>query len=161
MPRTCTICGHPSRKEIDGQIIESVAFRRIAAQFGVSETSLRRHAESHLPSLLVRARDAEQVADAGSLLDRLQALERRAMGLLSKAEGSGDLRTALAGIREARACLETLAEVSGELDRRPTVNISMSPEWHEVRAVLLDALASYPEARLAVAARLSQLDMGQ
>ena len=70
----------------------------------------------------------------------------------------GDFRTELAGIGQARACLELLAKLLGELDERPQVNVVLSAEWISVRAVLLSALAPFPDARAAVAARLQALE---
>jgi hypothetical protein len=57
-------------------------------------------------------------------------------------------------IREARGNLELLAKLTQQLDTRPTLNLLVAPEWLTVRAVLLEALAAYPEARAAVAGRL-------
>ena len=42
----------------------------------------------------------------------------RALAILGKAEAAGDLRTALAAIREARTVIETLLEVEGQLASR-------------------------------------------
>jgi hypothetical protein len=48
----------------------------------------------------------------------------------------------------------------GELNRQPQVNILIAPEWLEVRAVLVQALQAYPEARTAVAAALAGVEHG-
>jgi hypothetical protein len=53
---------------------------------------------------------------------------------------------------------ELLAKLLGELNDAPQVNVTISPEWQTVRAVLLAALAPYPDARTAVAARLLALN---
>ncbi len=51
MPRTCTICGHPKRAEIDKALRDGEeSNRRIAARFGVAEASIRRHKKNHLDS---------------------------------------------------------------------------------------------------------------
>jgi hypothetical protein len=58
--------------------------------------------------------------------------------------------------------VELLAKLSGELDERPQVNIlnvAASPEWLATQAAMLQALAPFPEARLAVAGALQ--DMGE
>lgn len=161
MGQPCRVCTHAERTRIDGLIVEGVPNRRVATQFGLSEASVRRHAERHLPASLVSARQADTVADADTLLARLEELRTRAMGLLDQAEAAGDYRTALAGIREARGCLETLAELQGELDRRPQLVLALSPEWLAVRAAIVMALAPFPDARLHVAAAISQLEAGQ
>ena len=157
MPRTCTVCSHPERGEIDRALVSRRPFRNIAQQFSPSVWALVRHHDDHLPSALVRAREAQEVAQADDLLAQVRALRSKAMSILLRAELEGDLRTALAGIREARACLELLLEVEGRVDRRPSVNLLVAPEWLTVRATLLEALGAYPDARAAVAGRLLAL----
>lgn len=87
------------------------------------------HRADHLPASLVRAVDAEEIVVAGSLLSQVEGLRDRSLSLLDKAEKAGDLRTALQGIREARACIELLLEVEGELHRGVSVNVQISPQW--------------------------------
>jgi hypothetical protein len=53
---------------------------------------------------------------------------------------------------------ELLAKLLGELSDQPQINVLVAPEWLQVRAALLDALAAYPEARTAVAERLLVLE---
>ena len=160
MPRPCSVCAHPERDAIDKALVANAANRRIAAQYAVSEQAIRRHRESHLPQKLTKAEAAAEVAQADDLLREVRALRSKAYALLLKAEAAGDYRTALAGVREARGCLELLAELEGELDRRPVVNLLVVPEWLTVRRALLAALATYPEARVAVANRLMTLEAG-
>jgi hypothetical protein len=61
---------------------------------------------------------------------------------------------ALSAIREARGNLELLAKLLGELDERPMLNLNISPEWLELRAVIVEALEPYSEARGAVLSAL-------
>jgi hypothetical protein len=49
---------------------------------------------------------------------------------------AGYLRTALAAISQARGNLELLGKLAGELDDRPVVNLNISPQWLELRAVM-------------------------
>jgi len=160
MPRTCTVCSHPQRPEIERCLIDTVPFRIIASRFGTSATSLQRHKAEHLPSHVAKAQDAREVADADDLLTQIKALRNKAISILQKAEASGDYRTALMGIREARACVETLMEVEGELDRRPSFNITLSPQWVSLRAIIIGALRDHPGAAVAVAAALQEGERG-
>lgn len=157
MARTCTVCRHDDRPAIDMMLVNRRGFRTIAQQTGVSVWALLRHHDDHLPETLAKAKAAEETADADNLLEQVKALRNKSLSLLLAAEKSGDLRTALAGVREARACLELLAEMSQAIDRRPVVNVLISPEWLTVRAALLDALQGFPAARTAVATRLLAL----
>ena len=159
MPRVCTVCTHPEHVAIDRALIAGEPYRVIAQRFAASPDAVLRHKQGrHLPVKLALAEEAKQVAEATDLLAEVRALRSKAYSLLLAAERQGDIRTALAGVREARACLELLAEMEGELDRRPTINVLLSPEWQEVRAVLLDALRGYPDARTVVSARLLVLE---
>ena len=158
MPRPCSVCARPDHPAVDRALVAGEPFRRIAARFGLSEQAVRRHRAEHLPETLALAAGAAEAARAADLLLELQALRAKAYGLLLKAEAAGDLRTALAGVREARACLELLAELEAEPDRRPAP--LLAPEWLAVRAAVLDALAAHPAARAAVAERLLALGAG-
>ena len=111
---------------------------------------MQRHAKEHLPELLVKAKNAVEVAEADDLLSRVEALQRRTLAILESAEEIGELRTALSAIKEARGNLELVGRISKELDERPTLNLYMNPEWLELRAVIVGALESHREAREAV-----------
>ncbi len=82
------------------------------------------------------------------LLDQLQQLQAKALGILARAESAGDLRSALGAIREVRSTLELVAKVTGELrdkgrqdgDQQVQVNFVIGkgyvdrldgPEWSE------------------------------
>jgi len=161
MPRACQTCQHADVAAIDRELATNTAIPALAALYRVSTDSLLRHKQNHLPQAVARAEAAKEATRGDDLLDQVNKLKGKAVSLLLKAEAAGDYRTALAGIREARACLELLLEVEGELNRAPQVNIILSPEWARVRAVVVDALAPYPDARLAVAARLVDVEAGQ
>lgn len=157
MPRKCNVCQHPDRKAIDEALAEGTALSALAALYRVSDDALGRHKANHLPATLAKAAEAAEVSRADDLLRQLRALQSKTLGLLLRAEGAGDLRTALSAVREARGNVELLAKLSGELDERPVLNLNVSPEWLELRAVIVGALEPHPEARGAV---LSALEGG-
>ena len=156
--RPCSVCAHPDRPSIDQAMVNRRPFRDIARHFGIGKDAAVRHHDACLPAELTKARQAADVANADDLLTQLRALRTKSLQLMMAAERAGDLRTALAGIRETRATLELLAEMSAQLDRRPTLNLLIAPEWLLARSTLIAALAPYPEARSAVAARLRALE---
>ncbi len=104
------------------------------------------------------AKVAAEVVNANSLLDQVTSLRSRAITILDTAEESGDLKTAISAIREARGCVELLGKLAGELQDAPTVNVFVSAEWIEVQAVILGALEPHAEARFAVADALTNLN---
>ena len=158
MPRVCTVCTHPERPTVDAALVAGEPFRYVSERFGTSPAALFRHKAEHLPAELTKAREAEQVAHADDLLGQVQALRDHALRILGKAEAAGDFRSAVGAIREARSCVELLGELLHELERRPTVNILVAPEWLAVRSALLEALRPFPEARAAVSERLLALN---
>jgi hypothetical protein len=159
VPRACTVCAHGEIVAINQAIVGNAPLRGIAQRYAVSEDALRRHKQAHISITIAKAQEAAEVAQADTLLDRIRALLSKAESLLQQAEDAGDLRTAFMGIREARSCIETLMEVEGELDRRPTVNLVVSPEWLQLRGVLLESLSTYPEARMAVSKALTSIEV--
>lgn len=151
MARPCSVCSHPERGAIDAALVAGGSFRDIAGQYRISKSALARHKDSHIPSALAQAREAQEVAQADNLLGQVRDLQARALGILARAEKTGNLRVALGAIREARGNLGLLAKLLGELQQEGTVNIILAPEWVELRTVILTALTPYPDARLAVA----------
>jgi hypothetical protein len=114
MSRSCSVCLHPARAEIDTLLIQSVSYRDIGRQFNVSKDSVFRH-KVHINGTLLKARDVEEATRADSLLSQIRDLESRARGILARAEKQGDYRSAIAAIRESRTCIETLIEIGSAL----------------------------------------------
>ena len=50
MARHCTVCDSPHRVEIDRALVDGASRHAIARRYGLAETSVRRHAETHLPA---------------------------------------------------------------------------------------------------------------
>ena len=115
--RTCSICSHQRRPEIDRALLASEPERAIASRYGVSRAALQRH-RVHIAAAV----QAQQAMTTERLLGDLVALQQRALGLLAKAEGSGDLRAALSAIRETRETVMVIAKIieTSELESRIT-----------------------------------------
>ena len=150
MPRSCTICQHPQREALDLALVGGAALSETAAKYRVSNDAVSRHKANHLPTKLVLAEKAAEVAEAGDLLGQVQDLQARTLAILEAAEASREHRTALGAIREARSNLELLAKLLGELDERPVVNVLVSPQWLELRTLIIAALERHPQARESV-----------
>ena len=150
MPRSCLICQHPDRESIDKALARQTSNRELARVYSLSESAVRRHKGNHLPAKLAKAHEAEEVSRADDLLHQVRALQSKTLSILLRAEGAGDLRTALSAVREARGNVELLAKLSGELDERPVVNLNVSAEWLQLRTVIVGALEPYSDARGAV-----------
>lgn len=117
MPRACSVCTHSSRDAIDRALVESAPMRRIAAEHGLAETSVRRHAERHLSSTLVLAAEAAEVTRADGLLAEARRLHGEAVGALEAAKAAGNLGAVLQAIDRAQRSVVLLSTL---LDRMPS-----------------------------------------
>ena len=148
MGRTCATCIHPEHEAIDKALLAGQPYRSVARQYEASPPSVYRHQQDHLPAAMVKALEVAQVAHGGSLLEQLNGLQIKALGILTRAEQAGDLRTALMAVREVRSTLELVGKVTGELVSRHEVSGTFghlimpgkSLEELEDRARRLDAL---------------------
>ncbi len=157
MPRSCSICLHPEREEINAALLSETPLRDMARRYATSKDALARHRE-HLPLHLVKASDAAEVIQADTLLDRLLSLNAETMAILHEARTGRikDNELALRAIARAEKQLELQGKLLGELNDAPTVNILMAaPEWLALRSTIILALEPYPQARTAVLEALS------
>src|SRR5215203_636901 len=163
MPRTCTVCSHEKRYEIDSILVErSKPYRTIARQFDVSKDAVSRHVSSgHISELIALAADAASAAQADTLLDRIEDLQTRTLAILEASEETREHGTALSAIREARRNLELIGEVTKELDRTPSFNLHLNPEWLEIRTAIVLALDPHPEAKDAVVRAIESVGNGR
>jgi len=158
--RKCSVCTHPAVNEINEMLVSGKPFNEIVTVYtDLTKMALSRHKQNHIPEILTRAREAQEVAQADDLLSQVQFLQNKALSILKQAEAAGELRTALQAIREARGNLELLAKLLGELQQEGTVNILISPEWLSLRTVILKTLEPYPEARLTLANALQEVEV--
>lgn len=138
---------------MDALLLEERPIRELAVRWGISADSFRNHGKKHLGEVLVALRKANAEDEHRSALSRLEELYERTNALLAQAEHSGTMGASLQAVREARATLESIAKITGELNEKPTVtiNLAASPEWLQLQGLILAALMPFPDARLAVA----------
>jgi hypothetical protein len=160
VPRPCTVCRHDEHHAVNVALVHREPYRHIAKRFGVSTAALQRHSSEHIPELLLQAKHATEIADADDLLAKIQDLYQEAMAVLEAGKDGADHRLVLSAIDRAGKQLEILAEMRGALDRRPQVNFILTEEWVRIRTTLVTALEPFPEARVAVASRLLELEEG-
>lgn len=160
MPRVCTICTHAERSEIDAALVRGESFRHIAAQFRVSTTALQRHKAEHVPVLLLKSKEAQELVHADNLLDQLSDLQTTTLRLLSAAEAAKKYTPAILAVGQARQNLELLGKLLHQLDEHPVVNVWMAPEWLSLQSKIINALDRHPEAKSAVLMALAEGDDG-
>ena len=87
----------------------------------------------------------------------MRDLQDRTTRILDQAESARKFLSAFVGIGQARSNVELLGKLLGGLEDAPAtqINVLIAPQ---VQTAILEALRSYPEARLAVANALELLE---
>ena len=154
MARKCSVCQHPEIDKINQRIASGESHRSIARRFGFSSSTVDRHVKNCLSKQLLAAEEAKAQAGEAThgerLLQRAEAYESKALQLMITAETHGDIRAAIAALRETRECMKTLAQLLGELKTGDTYNIIQSPVFMRIKVVMMQVLEPYPEAALAL-----------
>ena len=131
MPRTCTVCTHPVRSEVDEALLAGEPFRNIAKRYGTSPTALFRHKQADIPATLAKAKQAADDVQAETLFDRLREINRETKAILEEARKAGfqNNELALKAIARAEKQLELEARLLGELNdaAKVAVGINVSP----------------------------------
>ncbi len=154
MPRTCTICTHEQRPEIDAALLNETPLRDMARRYATSKDALARHRD-HLPKQLVKAQEQEDVSQAIDVVKQLKAINGATLAILKEARADKNGELALKAVDRIQRQLELQAKLLGELQQEGTINVTVSPEWLSIRAVLTQALQPYPDAARAVSKALT------
>ncbi len=134
MPRTCTICNHEERTDIDKALVDGESFRNITRRFGTKKkitiSALKRHKDAHLPKKLTKAKQADTIIQSNNLLDQIQGyLDKTDAIFTTVSQGKKpDLKTALLALKEVRGYLELLARARGELEPEGMIKIQVVVE---------------------------------
>jgi hypothetical protein len=149
MARQCTVCQHPKSEEISAALVRGVSSYELAASYGeLSNAAIERHRRNgHIQWSLLKAQDAAEIGSADAVSAELKRVYADVQRLKGKAEEQGDLRTALMGVDKALKALELQGKLAQLINAGTTVNIIQQPEFVQVQAVIVDALAPYPAAR--------------
>jgi hypothetical protein len=124
MPRPCGICSHRDSRALIGALVNGRSYRSVAAEFGVNIATIANHVRHHIQGPLQRLIRVETnlAKDALSLepvLASVRRLHLHTEKLLARAEVTDDRDAWLGAIREARANLQLIGRLTGELSDAP------------------------------------------
>jgi hypothetical protein len=153
--RTCTVCSHAAREEIDSALIRRRPYRKIAERFGVTESALSRHLNDHLADHVQEALREYGLDKGVRVLNRIMGIIERLEEFLCAAEEGKRPREFVMVAAELRRELELVAKLQGDLAQEGTVTIINHPQYIEARALIVKALAPYDDARAAVVKALA------
>lgn len=159
MGRSCTVCHHPDREEIDHALVGGRPMTTLAAEKDLSKDALRRHKDEHLPASIVAVKDREVETHGQSLLQEIEWLISHLKEMAKNAEENGKQHLEISVLREFRQALELRGKATGELKETHSheVNLLVSPEWLSIRAAIMSALEPFPEPKQIVIERIREL----
>jgi hypothetical protein len=141
MPQTCTICRNERRREIDEALLRGEPYRLIAGRTGTSTAALARHKQNHIPASLATVKAAQDVEYAGTVFERLKAVNRETVAILQEARAADTPVVALMAVGRIEKQLELEAKLLGQLDESTKVavgvQISTPNKGSELMAKLL------------------------
>jgi transposase len=116
MPRTCSICNHNRRADIEAAILAGDSYRSIAKRFGAGDSAILRHKnDGHVAQKLFQAREASAQAESDGLFERLRELNRETAATLRAAKEAKNLHLVLMAIARAEKQIELEGKLLGEL----------------------------------------------
>ena len=140
MPRTCTVCKHPKKRKIEGEIFSGTPLRKIATIYGLSTGAVNRHKlkcvsrdlnavkqikkiESKIRAKKIKKDQKEQekeipnILSGISILETLNGLADDLTELRTKAEGNKQYTAAISAVKEQIRMTENLMKRAEELMR--------------------------------------------
>ncbi len=149
-----TVAAHPARVEIERQLRAGTPATHIARDFDLSRQAVSRHRLklAARPAGPAGAGDGERAA----VRRQLMQLFNETTELMTKAKNANAPRAFLAAAGEARKLLNAIDKLMDKLDAAPAApaDVTGNVNTEEMQAIILAALAPYPEARQAVAKAL-------
>lgn len=118
MPKTCSVCEHELRTEIDAAIVQGGTSRAVAERFGLSKPTITGHRRSgHHHLQTPHQRDTATPHDAASLLRRIEECrgDHEAIGGLRIAVSAlpaAEKRLFIAGLRRRAGRVAVVAEAA-------------------------------------------------
>lgn len=157
MARKCAVCGHAARETINRELASGGDIKTLSAFHGVSTDSLHRHKRNHLlPAQRGRLASDPELSDV-DVLAEMRTLYRKMKDHLDRAELANDWPSLVAFHREARADLELFSRLTERLGPETQVNVNVAID-QRAQQVILSALEPFPDARVAVAVALGELE---
>ena len=122
----CTICANKARKKIDAAVVLTGAtICGVAAQFQVSDDSLRRHIKhGHVLQRIAKAQNAQDIVEADNLLQEIQEIHNYQKDIFNEERANANNRLALEALRDQSRIVELKGKVLGSFvkDKPESIN---------------------------------------
>jgi len=134
MGQLCKVCSHPKRLEIDRMIVSGLSKPEIGRMFGISNDSIRGHAQEHLSRQLVQAFEQKSITQSSELINRIEDLLTKARTIFDRNfEKEKDL-VALKALAEQRNTIALIASIAAYLHESRALELQVEQERTKVAA---------------------------
>ncbi len=171
MARNCGTCQHVKRAEIDRRLAAGEPGKQIAADYGLSPSSLHRHRTNcvRLESSNVIRKEVSRGTAAAACLPSKEELNSAYFDLrtqidqiVAQAKAEGSLQTALNGLNSIRHTLDSLSRLSG-FDRQGTqvnvaVQTNVNVDLRQMAERVIKRFDREPELKARIAQALLEVD---
>jgi hypothetical protein len=168
MGRKSKIEAHPQSEEIIRRLASGEKNPEIVRDFPeIKDDDLDYYRENKLPVKLSKSKDLKALADeieqadvhkGDTYLQLVIGLQKKALDALEQQNAREDPKAWAMVSREARGYVELMGKALDRIREAPPAQITIvnSPQWVELRTVIIQALDQYPEAREAVVHAIRQ-----
>lgn len=171
-PGSCQVCNSPHRHSVDVALAHGLGHDAIGKRYNLSPHSVQRHGKNHLsPQMRAAVQhalhpsavdlDALKVSEGENLLHHLAHQRARLATHIELAVAIGDPSAAIRGEAAITNNLQLISKLLGVLvnvHETRHQHILTHPDYLRLREVLLQALAPFPEARIAVGRALAGIE---
>lgn len=169
------IATHPDRAQIEIGLANGVSLRGLSKRYGLDPAQLSRYRKSHMSDELIlrlRVRGLQSDEELGkireieskSLLDHLTYQRSRLYTVADRAASIAHDEAEIRAIEAAGRASERIGRLLGELgatsitNNNVQINLMQSPEWHNVRTQIVQALKPHPAAWQSVIKALERIE---
>jgi hypothetical protein len=152
----CRVCRSPNALAINMALLSGEPLRSIEERTGHKKSSLQRH-QSHIPPLLVAAANLEKAADAATVASGFYELLEQVRGVRIQAHNDGDMRAFFAAAAREQALIAIQAKIS-ECEKPAAVTFIETPEYKQLRQLILKITKDHPQVRIDLAAALKEFE---
>lgn len=152
----CKVCSSPDRDAIENALLANQSPATIAKSYPrLSEKLIDRHRRSCIPVIIERTR---AVVTATNVSQKIVEIVAECEEFLVTAKGADDRKAQGVALGRLTSAIELSARLSGELGSTGADDaLVKSAKWRELRQILAEALAPYPDAFRAVVAALQRV----
>lgn len=145
----CKLCNSPNRDDIERRIASKELTQvQAAAIIESTPSAISRHMRNCFPRKVAAwVKPAAAKEETINVVNALEDSHKKTLDILEESLAEGDKRTALLALQTEIKQLELTAKLTGQLHDGPSINFLLSPEYVQLKQVLIKALAPYPEAR--------------